>query len=120
MSDKEELNSSSLLVSDSLHDFTVFSVMFVARIVIFSNESVSSAMDSKLKTSSTNDSQVNDLFLLSFKIVLTFALTSSTELSMDDKVVIFSVNSVADRDVVRAIPLVDDFFNISTDVKLSE
>ena len=103
---KEELNSSSLLVSDTLHVSTVFFVMFAARVVIFSNDFVSSAIDSKLETSPTNDSQVIDLFLLSFKTVLTFSVTSSTELSMDDKVDIFSFNCEADSDVVISICLV--------------
>ena len=118
MSDKEELNFSSLLVSDSLHVPTVFSVIFAARIVIFFNDFVSSAMDSKLDTSSTKDSQVNNLLLLSFKTVLTFAITSLTEPSMDEKVYIFSLNSEAVSDVVSFIPLVDDFLNVSTDVLL--
>ena len=120
MSDKEELNFSSLLVSDSLHVPTVFSVIFAARIVIFFKDFVSPAIDSKLETSSINDTQVNDLCRLPFKIVLTFAVTSLTELSMDVKVDIFSLKSEADSDVVRSIPCVDAFLYVSTDVSLSK
>ena len=77
-------------------------------------------MDSKLETSSINDSQVNDLCLLPFKIVLIFAVTSLTELNIDLKVDTFSLKSEADSDVVRSIPCVDAFLYVSTDVSLSK
>ena len=101
---KEELMFSSLLNSSLLHEPTGTLVMFAASVVMFSDHIMLSAMDSNIVISSIKEEQAKNLsgspilcrsraILLELRISLILLVTSSIELTIDDKVDIFLINS---------------------------